>query len=340
MKLTTIQFDGTRKGVVHVNPRFWERLSKADREWLLEASSSGKVTTYEDTRNIVYNWGILSLFDQGLIKALRLKGCCPKIDSEGKIPLYRGPGYVAKPLEIDENGHLFYDQSPIGQPQMGAFAETAEHEFRVAHALGPRLTDHAIGFGIFDELTCEGEKLGFTLFGQESRQDIRFAMPDINVIREPRLAYRLGATLAGFHRTHVHRYPHFGNVGIIPREKGREKVILRDLESCLPVKSLPSLQHFSYLFLDVYKVLKGYEPFCQWYQNPLDLLAFLKGYFKSKSDFNVDDIFSFIHDISYSLDVIIVNGGSINLPEYLEKSPLGFARFLYQRFSSAARLTM
>jgi hypothetical protein len=69
------------------------------------------------------------------------------------------------------------------------------------------------------------------------------------------LACRLGATLARFHQFYIHRHPHFGDVGVIPQEKGREKVVLRDLESWLPVNPLSLLQLFGYLFLDVDKAL-------------------------------------------------------------------------------------
>ena len=334
MQLIKLGFTGTKSGSLQLNPRIWGKVSQADQAGLLKSIADNHPVSKPSGRNLLY------VLDQPIttqgqpILALRVKGCCPEINTDGEILLHRGSGYVRHPLEINAQGELFFGEATIGQPIMGAFAATAKHEFLVARRLGPRLTDHAVGFGTFDQLVCDNEALGLTIFGQTQTKDIRYKQEDSTIHRDLSQVYQLGEKLASFHNYFIHRYPHLGNIGVLTNGQKAE-IILRDLETCLSVSALTAPQRFGYLFLDIFKVIYEFDSFCRFEVDPPEPNAFLKGYFKVKLPFQFEEICSFIFDFKGKLDMIKRNQGKIPIPDYLQACPLVLAKFLNTQLTKA-----
>src|SRR3989339_990328 len=180
MKLITIRFRGEHSGKLHLNPKLWDRLGESDRRHVMQMVR-GEVG-YRSRRGTAGRNHLLPLVSplkigRSEVTAIRAKGLAPNLSKNGEVRLHRGQGYVKNPLHINEEGRISFEDSALGQPEMGAFLEEAEKEFRVALALGPAITDHALGYGAFDRLNFQRQRLGFSLFGQAHPYDLRLSDP-------------------------------------------------------------------------------------------------------------------------------------------------------------------
>ncbi|MFA4905134.1 MAG: hypothetical protein WC645_01380 [Candidatus Margulisiibacteriota bacterium] len=283
-----------RQGRVLFNPAIWQKFSPADKHRILDlianpdpALSSGSQRTHV----LVLDKPIM---DRGVrLSALRLKGCFPKIEEGKRIELHQGDGYVQYPLCTRKNGKIYREGESWGAPEMGAFARQAWREFKVALALGPEITDHAVAYGTFGGVVAKVRgQLGFTIFGQETVRDMRLdnylpvltgLMPRawdgeriLAAAKEQALQIgEIGAVIRRFHRSYVHLYLHSGNVGVVPRRSGPPKFIIRDLESALPLASLSREQRFTYLLRDIFRLA------CRLYEEGNDWGTYLlSGYFQ------------------------------------------------------------
>jgi hypothetical protein len=291
----------------------------------------------------------------GTIRTFRIKAGFP---AEPLKP-YRGPGYVQYPIRVDKNGFIFQGEEAQVNPEGAAQAQVAKWEFKVACDLGPQVTDHAVGFGQFSDLRYFNTPLGFTIFGQESAQDLRlrdnFIDPYTDALRVKRelnidvkgitplapLVLRFGQSLRTFHRQYIHVYPHFRNVGVIPESfsSGQpvgQKVVIRDLETSIALSALNPKQRFTYFAIDLLKILGSLwniEMKFDGLNYPKRELIdnFMQGYFKEQLSPAL-----LYHQKADALFIAVnvtlgQSPNHLNLADFLEQHPSAFARFLYER---------
>lgn len=365
MKLMTENITGRKVVTAYINERFWQRASLADKNQIRNILTD---TSYNSPS--VSGRSLVSVLkgpyqvDNTVISSIRFKGVAPNILADGSIPEHRGQGYVRTPIEVKYDGTVSLASPTMGAPEGGILAKRAEREFQTAAALGPQITNYALGYGIYPELEYSGQRLGFVFYGQEDNESLRFMQdfirpklkelePESGPISSSVMAKYLGGSelytichmfgenLALFHRLYVHQYPHLGNIIVIMQNGAPVKIKICDLDACLPIKELEPAQAYSYLFLDLARV---FYDFCtNWAEHPKEgsssfrynlahlLPSFLKGYFGDQMSFNINN--DYYIPIDYDLPLTDEQKTVCLIGEKVDRVRGGRAVNFYQLFS-------
>ncbi len=164
-----------RAAIYQIYP-FLNKLGKADLEafWKYATHSSGKTPLDDRSRVITLENPIVA--DGKTIKALRLKGVYPFAENGKVAPYSSGAGFVQN-LLIPCGGtkiKLVENKDTANHAAYGSMnMERLKQEVTTALTLGKELTDIALGFGIFEDLSYLDKPVGFAIYGMERETDTR-----------------------------------------------------------------------------------------------------------------------------------------------------------------------
>ncbi|OGC30717.1 hypothetical protein A2311_01575 [candidate division WOR-1 bacterium RIFOXYB2_FULL_48_7] len=273
MSLITTRFTGRKCGTAFINAQLWAKMPQAEQVNLLGKIAGSPIPPGDISgRNVMIHLRSPIIDWTNEVFSLRLKGIIPDVRPDGTVSEHSGNGVDRHPFVVNESGILTCEQARQGTPEGGHFADIAEHEYHLADQFCPEHADHALAFGSYDGIRYQfngvDHKLGFVVFGVETADDFRlssiFKSHLIGMLDNsdfPQIGQSFGQALARFHGVrdayrggYIHRYLHWGNIGLIASGLGGNsgtRVILRDFESTLSLNELSPRQRIGYLFIDI-----------------------------------------------------------------------------------------
>lgn len=227
-------------------------------ERLREIVTTDSQDAREDGRSDVISFAHAITWQGADIKSLRCKGIYPQVNGEQVKEYTKGDGYVSTIPSINENGQIYCleeKKNPFGT----ILYKRAQYEFKMHEELTSKAiaVDVPLGIGYYNDISFQGQQVGFALYGLESEQDLRCNTADyMNCLTQ------MGELLRKIHDAgYVHRYPHFGNFGMVKTTDGI-KVVAKDLGSMFRINDMAGEnfqeQVIAFRWLDISKMLWGY----------------------------------------------------------------------------------
>lgn len=242
------------------------KLSPEDLDTFKKRATFSLLPHENDTRSIVIQLKKPIAINNKTILNIRLKGIYPKVSHSNEIARYSfGNGFLHALFNIP-CADMIKSRREREASEYKAWGtlqfERLKKEVETALALGPRITDLLLGFGLFEGLEFNGQPIGFAVYGMERDNDLRISEYIPQYIKEngrlpqmQELAAHTGWLLRKAHRQFILESPHLGNYGILNAETAR----LMDFDNATRMASIPPEMRPAFIYLNLSRTINDYQ---------------------------------------------------------------------------------
>ncbi|MFH1460583.1 MAG: hypothetical protein ABIG64_09495 [Candidatus Omnitrophota bacterium] len=249
---------------------------------LITQDRNGKIN---DIRSGVITLESPIIYNRLEIKALRLKGIYPQVENNQVLEYLKGKGKTPGVPTSDEYGRIINDG-----PATTSYGTTSYEDAKAELMFDQKLlqagisVDMPLAEGYYNKITFNNQRVGFSIFGMEDEQDIR-----LKHSRDTKYLKQMAVLLRAMHDAgFAHRFPYFGNFGLVRTKQG-EKLVIRDLECMIELNKINSSPIITYRWLDIQRILWDFLLHRQGHPDEMILVPtdrtvelvpeFVKGYF-------------------------------------------------------------